>query len=177
MTEEEREASGWSWGAAQRAATIAGVSLLTGGVLGYSVVHEPHGGSAPQRVHDRPKAGAAEQALVAPLREGAPLDGFTIEQIHPLEQGLLNIDFLRGSERVRLSISLARADSPFPPASTGPYAIYYSGREAASESGAQLARALAEVVGKNLAVSPPPGLSAFPSAPSPPSAASDKPPP
>ena len=100
-------------------------------------------------------------ALIAPLRPGATLDGFTLAAIDPVADGVMTIHLRRGDTRVRLMLALAATDSPPAPVSVGRYAIFYSATKEDGATADGLAKQLAEVVGKNENAAAPLGLGPF----------------
>jgi hypothetical protein len=161
--------SGWTWGGLGRAATIAGIALGTGGVLGYLVSHESPPRAAVSRPSPaptavRPHASEAELALLSPLNEGDSLGGFDIAEIAPIDSdGLLRITCRKNDAAVRLDVALAMADGgPRPPAVAGRYAVFYSLERGEPGDGQRLARALASIIEANAAVPIPPGLGSYP---------------
>lgn len=105
-----------------------------------------------------PPAGSAELALVAPLAPGSTFEGWTVRHVSGVHEGRIRIELERGSERAALSIHAAKG-GPTPPATAGPYAVYYSARGAVD--GEQLARALAKVLEQHAGQPVPAGLGEF----------------
>lgn len=158
----------WTLRGLLRAASIAAFAFGVGAGLGYLIAHEPapppgrDGGGTPR---PRP-AGAAERALLAPLREGSPLGDFEVKSIGAVnEQGVLRVVCAGDRAEVRLDIALLADDGPEPPAVAGRYAIFYSLKNATPEDGERLAAALAAVLNANAAAPIPPGLAPFTPAP------------
>ncbi|HZS35822.1 MAG TPA: hypothetical protein VFF06_03300 [Polyangia bacterium] len=116
------------------------------------------------RAHrDRPArpASEAERALVAPLAVGAPLDDYQVREIHAVEKGVLRVVLARDAASVNLDVALAGPGANRALASAGPYAIFYSLKNAPDADGQRLAKALAAVIQPNAALPPPPGLTTF----------------
>lgn len=140
-------------------------ALIAGGMLllaacqaapGSSGNEGPSGADAPP-----PPASSAELAIVAPVAVGSKLEGWTVAAIHGVDHGTLEIVCEKGSARVALSVALAAAGGPEPPASTERYAVFYSLRGATGEDGERLAKALARVLDANRAAPAPSGLEPF----------------
>jgi hypothetical protein len=152
--------STWSLRGLVRATLVGGLALGTGGALGFLVSHEPspRAASSASPPSERPAAGPSELAVVAPLRQGAALADWRVDFVGAIgEAGAISIECSRGPARARLDVARVAPGAPDPPAIAGPYAIYY-GTGAPPGEGERLARALAEVVAKNLAASVPPRL-------------------
>jgi hypothetical protein len=106
-------------------------------------------------------AGPAELALVAPLVPGARLEDFEVREVRAVEAGVLTLVCAKDRASVRLSVALAEADGPPPPALAGRYAVFYSLRNAQPDDGDRLARALAKILDAHADVPTPPGLGPF----------------
>jgi hypothetical protein len=161
---ERGAAPTWSLRGLARAAGIAAVSLAAGAAAGYAVSHEPAppGPGAAALRADRPRAGAAERAIMAPLREGSPLaEGFAIEHVDAVRDGVLAVGCRKGDARVRLDVALAAVGGPQAPATAGPYAVYYATFGATQAEGERLAVALAGVLATHSALPVPAGLGPF----------------
>jgi hypothetical protein len=109
----------------------------------------------------RRPAGPAELALVAPLVPGARLEDFEVREVRAVEAGVLTLVCAKDRATVRLSVALAEAEGPPPPALAGRYAVFYSLRNAEPEDGDRLARALARILDAHADVPTPPGLGPF----------------
>ena len=173
--------SGWTWRGLGRAATVAGIAIGTGGVLGYLVSHESPpqmavshesppqprqggvSGPGPAPPAVRPHASEAELALLSPLNEGDSLGGFDVAEIAPIDsEGLHRITCRKNDAAVRLDVALAMAaGGPRPPAVAGRYAVFYSLETGDPGDGQRLARALASIIEANAAVPIPPGLGSY----------------
>ncbi len=175
--------SGWSIDVVARAVAIGSVALCAGAGAGFLVSHEPpphHRPSARESASaapsasasaatapeapPRPRAGDAELALLAPLREGGALGGFEVTEIDPVSKtGQLVLRCRKGSTVARLYVALrANADAgPEPPATAGRYAVFYAIQDDARAEGDALARALAKILEANAAVPAPKGLAPF----------------
>ena len=105
-----------------------------------------------------PPAGSAELALFAPMVPGSSFEGWTIRHISAVHEGAIRIALERNGERASLTVHASKGGPP-PPVTAGPYAIYYSSRDAAE--GDRLSKALALVLGRHLAEPVPDGLSGF----------------
>jgi len=156
------DAAGWTRRGLARAAVVAGVALGVGAGLGYLVAHEP----APRDAEVMPEpprlAGAAELAVLAPLRPGAALADFEVVEIRAVgADGALRVVCARGEVVVALDVALAAAGGPPPPARAGRYAIFYALRAATPAEGERLATALAAVLAANASVAAPPGMTAY----------------
>lgn len=108
-----------------------------------------------------PPAGAEELALVAPLAKGSELGGFEIRDIHGVRDGVMRLVCVKAQATVRLDIALAADGGPEPPATAGPYAIYYSLKGAFPEEGLALAQKLAKVLAAHEDAPPPKGMTRF----------------
>lgn len=113
-------------------------------------------------------------AVVAPLAKGSSLGGWEVARIEGTDdRGAMRVVCAKDRAAVRLYIALAapsagdkdvsddKSKSPEPPATAGPYAIFYSLKDAAPEDGERLAIELAAVIEKNRAAPPPPGMTPF----------------
>ena len=173
-TEPPEPRSAWTTLGLAQAAIIAALALGAGAGLGTLIAREP--APSPASPEPRPPlpAGPAERALLAPLTEGAPLGDYEVREIHAVDpEGRLRIVCVKGRaegraegrekrrEVVRLDVVLASEGGPEPPAETMRYAIFYSLKGAPPEDGERLAKALAEVLQKNEAAPPPPGMAPY----------------
>lgn len=105
-----------------------------------------------------PPAGSAELALLAPVAPGSSFEGWTVRSVSKVHEGSIRIELDRGSERATLTVHAAKGGPP-PPATAGPYAVYYSAKSATE--GDRLARALAAVLSRHLDLPVPAGLAGF----------------
>jgi hypothetical protein len=156
----------WSWPLARRSAWVAALCLLVGGGLGYTTTHQP----APKRPGNRdeprqpeepPAAGPAELALLAPLEAGRSLDDCAISRIEAVCDGKIAVVCAVGSATIELDVWLASPTAPPAPATSGPYAVYYSAEPSASASASRLALSLARVLGTHASQPRPDGLTPF----------------
>jgi hypothetical protein len=108
-----------------------------------------------------PPPTAADLALIAPLKPGEVLAGWTLTEIQGVESGVLGVVMSREQGSVRLIVALASDEAPVPPASAGRFAVYYSARRTLPDDARSLAGALADILQKNQSVPTPPGLSPF----------------
>ncbi len=160
---------------ARRAALLIATTLALGAAcerLSPSSVGAPGPTPSPASamvVGARPRApaGAAELALVAPLAPGATLGAFRVREVLAVSEGSMRVVCESDASVVTLEIALDDEQQARPPASSGRYAIYYSGRRVLPDDAAALARALAEVVGKNASAPVPPGMSRYDATPKP----------
>lgn len=153
------EGSRWSWRGARRAASVAATCLLSGAAIGYAITHE----RAPS-VESPPRQSAGDeevQTVVAPLREGSALEGYAVERIDAVHDGVFSVLCTHGDGSVRLDVALGSPGAPPAPAAAGRYAVYYAVHDAAPADGERLARALASVLVENASIAPPRGLSPF----------------
>jgi len=164
--------SAWTVRGLVRALAIACFAASVGAGLGYLIAHEPPPGSRSKQqetpppeaspASEREPAGEAELALVAPLREGGPLEGFRVTEIHAVDgDGLLRLVCRKGGAAVKLDVALRSEGGPEPPAFAGRYAVFYATEAASPAQGAVLARALAAILAANAAVPVPPKLGPF----------------
>jgi hypothetical protein len=107
---------------------------------------------------ERPPAGSAELAVVAPLAPGARLAGYDVVRVEAAERGAMRVVCAKGRALVRLEIALRADAGPEPAATAGPYAIFWGAHDAPLDEAEALARALADVVKKNAVAPPPPSL-------------------
>ena len=156
----------WGKGLLARAALAATVCLAVGGGVGYALTHE----KAPSRNSDHegesspqgpPAAGPAELALLAPLHVGDMVDGCAIARIDAVHDGRLALHCTLGDAPIELDVTLASPDSPPAPATSGPYAVYYSAGKATAADAARLAGSLARTLDANASQPRPPGLAPF----------------
>jgi hypothetical protein len=106
-----------------------------------------------------PPAGSAELAVLAPIAPGSSFEGWKVAHISAVHHGAIRIDLERTGERAALTIYASKAGPPPPPATVGPYAVYYSAKQASE--GDKLARALAKVLERHRDAPVPVGLGAF----------------
>lgn len=153
------QGSRWSWRGASRAASVAATCLLSGAAIGYAITHEraPFVASPPRRS----PGDEAVHALVAPLREGSALEGYAVERIDAVHDGVFSVLCTRGDGSVRLDVALGSPGAPPAPAAAGRYAVYYAVHDATAADGERLARALASVLVGNASIAAPQGLSPF----------------
>jgi hypothetical protein len=106
-------------------------------------------------------ASPAELAVIAPAAPGGKLLDFDIREVRGVQRGVMEVHCEKGAARVVLSIALAAPGGPAPPAEAGRYGVFYSLRGASPEDGERLAKALAELLGKNSAAKVPEGMGPF----------------
>ena len=119
-------------------------------------------GSAPPPAPP-PPAGPIELAIFAPIVVGSTSKGWKIEAISAVHEGAITVRFIeeKGRGVVDLFIAASTDEGPTPPATTGPYAIFYSARRALPEDGGRLAGVLARAIEKNKSAPVPPGLAPY----------------
>lgn len=162
MTREAAADTRWSSSGLRRSAGIALISLGVGAALGYAIGHE----KAPEAKAEapaRPVLTDGERALLAPVTEGGKLGAYDVIEVHPISaDGGLRLACRKEHGIVRLEIVRAAAGSPAPPVTEGPYAIYYSLQNGASQAeGEALATALAAILRVNSSVPVPAQLAPF----------------
>lgn len=108
-----------------------------------------------------PPPSAEELALIAPLTKGAEIGDFVLRDVRGVEDGVMRLVCAKGDATVRLDVALASDEGPTPPATAGPYAIYYSIKGATPEDGDRLAKKLAAVLSKHDGAPPPKGMTRF----------------
>ncbi len=110
-----------------------------------------------------PPAGPIELAIFAPIVVGSTSKGWKIEAISAVHEGVITVRFVeeKGRGVVDLFIAASTDEGPTPPATTGPYAIFYSARRALPEDGDRLAGVLARAIEKNKSAPVPPGLAPY----------------
>jgi hypothetical protein len=152
---------GWSWAGLRRLTVVVGVALGVGAAVGYAVGHEKPPGRPSLGVQPLTRAPLTEleRKLIAPLHEGGRLADFDVAEIVPIgEDGVMRLRCRRADAVVQLELVLADPGSPPPPATAGPYAVYYALTGASSADGEALAMALAGVLKANAAAVVPQGL-------------------
>ena len=148
---------------ARKSIALAAVASIGAGVALSGSLPSFEGRSAaptgsPARPSPPPAAGSAELALVAPIAPGARFEGWMVRRVSSVHAGAIRIELERGSERAALTIHAAKG-GPSPPATAGPYAVYYSSRDPAE--GERLSRALAAVLFQHRDRPVPAGLDGF----------------
>jgi hypothetical protein len=156
----------WTRSTLTRALARGCFALAVGAGLGYLIAHEPtprdpreeqrkqqeqqavtHEDSHPDRP---PPAGEAELALLAPLKEGGTLGGYTVREIDAVgDSGQLRLVCQKENAVVELNVALKAESGPEPPATAGRYAVYYFARSAPPADGDALAHALAKIIEAN----------------------------
>jgi hypothetical protein len=169
---DEMASSRWSAPLLVRAAVVTLLCLGAGAAVGFGITHQPalHRGTDTPPAAGRPSAQPDVQVaptpdelrLLAPLGVGASLGDYTIDRITPVEEGVISIRCTHGPKSVTLQVALASPEAPAPPATSGRYAVYYSGR-AAGRDAMSLCTALAQALDANASVPVPSGLSSLPS--------------
>jgi hypothetical protein len=133
-------------------ATIGGLFALLAVALGLGL-------------HFGPAATAAELAILAPLVEGGDLDGWTVEGIDAVTDGVIMVHLLHGTSRMNLQIAAAMGGSVAPPVTAGPYAVFathLAGEDARGTVATSLVQSLGRVLDANLATAPiPEGLAPY----------------
>ncbi len=99
-----------------------------------------------------------ELAFIAPIAPGALLEQYKIEEVHPVENGVLRVVCAKDKARVQLDVAL-QGENVRPASYTGRYAIFYSLENAPESDGQLLAKALAGHVHSEMP--PPPGMTVF----------------
>jgi hypothetical protein len=119
-------------------------------------------GSAPPPAPP-PPAGPTELAIFAPIAVGSTSKGWKIEAISAVHEGVITVRFVeeKGRGVVDLFVAASSDEGPTPPATTGPYAIFYSARRALPEDGDRLAGVLARAIEKNKSAPVPAGLTPY----------------
>jgi hypothetical protein len=119
-------------------------------------------GSAPPPAPP-PPAGPTELAIFAPIIVGSTSKGWKIEAISAVHEGVITVRFIeeKGRGVIDLYVAANTDEGPTPPATTGPYAIFYSARRALPEDGDRLAGVLARAIEKNKTAPVPPGLAPY----------------
>lgn len=119
-----------------------------------------------------PPATDAELAILAPLREGAELDGWIVEGIDAVTDGIVTVHLLHGESRINLQVARAAGTAVTAPASTGSYVVFAThlhGADARGTTATSLAESLGRVLEANAGVPVPEGLGPYaahdPSAP------------
>lgn len=120
----------------ERAPSSAGASPGSPGGAppsGSAVVAAPpsEASATPRPAPPPPKAASpAELAVIAPLVVGSHLEGWTVTAIHGVQRGYLALvvaeDGHPGSE-LEVDVCKASLEGPTPPATAGPYAVFYRG--------------------------------------------------
>lgn len=118
---------------------------------------------APSTSVPPPPARPSELAIFAPIVVGSTSKGWKIEAISAVHEGVITVRFVeeKGRGTVDLFIAASSDEGPTPPATTGPYAIFYSARRALPEDGDRLAGVLARAIEKNKTAPVPPGLAPY----------------
>ena len=118
-------------------------------------------GSATVKRPPPPPPSAEELAIIAPLERGAEIAGFVVRDVRGVENGVMRLVCAKDEAVVRLDIALTADEGPAPPATAGPYAIYYSLKGATPEDGDRLARKLAAVIAAHADAARPKGMTPF----------------
>ena len=157
----------WSWPLVRRSARITTVCLLVGGGIGYAMTHQPASSRRSTDGNERagpkqpPTAGPAELALLAPLEVGGSLEDCAVSRIDAVHDGRLAVVCTLGSASIELDVCMASAEAPPAPATSGPYAVYYSAEPSASANATRLALALAQLLDTHVSEPRPDGLAPF----------------
>ena len=112
-------------------------------------------------------AGQDVIAMLGGLRVGSQLSGWRVSWIGAVDaQGLVRIVAERGGERMRLTVALD-GGGPRPPATSGPYALYYEATERLNSASEQECKRAIDALAKQMsdvdAARPPPkGLRPLP---------------
>ncbi|MEP7123743.1 MAG: hypothetical protein ABJE95_22635 [Byssovorax sp.] len=127
-----------------------------------ALIGAPSAGTPPPAAPP-PPAGAAELAIFAPIVVGSTSKGWKIEAISAVHGGAITVRFVeeKGRGVVDLFVTATSDEGPTPPATTGPYAIFYSARRALPEDGDRLAGVLSRAIEKNKSTPVPPGLTPY----------------
>ena len=117
----------------------------------------------PPQAPPPPPAGPVELSIFAPIVVGSTSKGWKIEAISAVHEGHIAVRFVeeKGRGVVDLFVAANTDDGAMPPATAGPYAIYYSARRALPEEGDRLANVVARAIAKNAAAPVPPGLAPY----------------
>jgi hypothetical protein len=127
-----------------------------------TLIGAPSSGTPPP-APPAPPAGPTELAILAPIAVGSTSKGWKIESISAVHEGAIEVRFVeeKGRGIVDLYIASNTDDGVTPPATAGPYAIFYSARRALPEDGDRLANVLARAIAKNPTAPVPPGLAPY----------------